>query len=79
MGYTIKALYEDTHTLNSHSLKLNRQYADEKNEEVHKNFSEIAPLSLNILTNYYVNVDNRFLILAATRDHLDIASFRIVV
>ena len=47
-----KAGYKDTHTLRNQACKLRReQCADEITDELHRNFSEIAPRALNILSD----------------------------
>jgi len=46
-----KARYKDTHTLRNHACKLRRQFADEITEELHRNFTEIAPRALNMLSD----------------------------
>ena len=46
-----KAGYKDTHTLRNQACKLRRECAEEITEELHRNFAEIAPRALNILTD----------------------------
>ena len=46
-----KAGYKDTHTLRNQACKLRRECAEEITEELHRNFAEIAPMALNILTD----------------------------
>ena len=41
-----KAGYKDTHTLRNQACKLRRECADEITEELHRNFAEIAPRSI---------------------------------
>jgi len=44
-----KAGYKDTHILRNQACKLRRECAEEITEELHRNFSEIAPMAFNIL------------------------------
>ena len=53
-----KAGYKDTHTLRNQACKLRRECADEITEELHRNFAEIAPRALNILTYIYSLIRN---------------------
>ena len=46
-----KAGYKDTHTLRNQACKLRRECADEITDELHRNFAEIAPRALNILSD----------------------------
>ena len=46
-----KGGYKDTHTLRNQACKLRKECADEITEELHRNFAEIAPRALNILTD----------------------------
>jgi len=46
-----KAGYKDTHTLRNQACKLRRECADQITDELHRNFAEIAPRVLNILTD----------------------------
>ena len=46
-----KAKYKDMHTLRNKACKLRRECAEEITEELHRNFAEIAPRALNILTD----------------------------
>ena len=50
-----KAGYKDTHTLRNQACKLRRECADEITEELHRNFAEIAPRALNILSDLAEN------------------------
>ncbi len=50
-----KAGYKDTHTLRNQACKLRRECVDEITEELHRNFTEIAPRALNILTDLAEN------------------------
>ena len=50
--------------------------ADEITEELHRNFAEIAPRALNILTDLAENAESESVRLGATRDLLDRAGFR---
>ena len=71
-----KAGYKDTHTLRNQACKLRREGADEITEELHRNFAEIAPRALNILTDLAENAESESVRLGATRDLLDRAGFR---
>ena len=53
-----KAGYKDTHTLRNQACKLRRECADEITEELHRNFVEIAPMALNILSNPAENAES---------------------
>ena len=72
-----KAWYKDTHTLLNQACKLRRECADEITEELHRNFTEIAPRALNILSNLAENAESESVRLGATRDLLDRAGFRL--
>ena len=50
-----KAGYKDTHTLRNQACKLLRECADEITDELHRNFAEIAPRALNILSDLAVS------------------------
>ena len=69
-----KAGYKDTHTLRNQACQLRRECADEITDELHRNFAEIAPRALNILTDLAENAES--VRLGATRDLLDRAGFR---
>ena len=71
-----KAGYKDTHTLRNQACKLRRECADEITNELHRNFTEIAPRALNILTDLAENAQSESVRLGATRDLLDRAGFR---
>ena len=71
-----KAGYKDTHTIRNHACKLRRECADEITDELHRNFAEIAPRALNILTDLAENAESESVRLGATRDLLDRAGFR---
>jgi hypothetical protein len=71
-----KAGYKETHTLRNQACKLRRECADEITEELHRNFAEIAPRALNILTDLAENAESESVRLGATRDLLDRAGFR---
>ena len=76
-----KAGYKDTHTLRNQACKLRRECADEITDELHRNFTEIAPRALNILSDLAenaerVNAESESVRLGATRDLLDRAGFR---
>ena len=45
-------------------------------EELHRNFAEIAPRTLNILSDLAENAEYESVLLGATRDILDRAGFR---
>ena len=71
-----KAGYKDTHTLRNQACKLRRECADDISEELHRNFAEIAPRALNILSNLAENAESESVRLGTTRDLLDRAGFR---
>ena len=71
-----KAGYKDTHTLRNQACKLRRECADDITEEVHRDFAEIAPRALNILTDLAENDESESVRLGAIRDHLDRVGFR---
>ena len=71
-----KAGYKDTHTLRNQACKLRRECADQITEELHRNFAEIAPRALNILSDLAENAESESVCLGATRDLLDRAGFR---
>ena len=71
-----KAGYKDTHTLRNQACKLRRECADEKSEQLHLNFAEIAPRTLNILSDLAENAESESVRLGTTRDLLDRAGFR---
>ena len=50
-----KAGYKVTHTLLNQTCKLPRECADEITDELHRNFAEIAPSALNILSDLSEN------------------------
>ncbi len=52
-----KAGYKDTHTLRNQACKLRRECADQITDELHRNFAEIAPRALNILSDLAENAD----------------------
>jgi len=53
-----KAGYKDTHTLRNQACKLRRECADEITDELHRNFTEIAPRALNILSDLAENAQS---------------------
>ena len=53
-----KAGYKDTHTLRNQACKLRRECADEITDELHRNFAEIAPRALNILSDLSENTES---------------------
>ena len=65
-----------THTLWNQACKLRRECADEISEELHRNFAEIAPRALNILSDLAENAESESVRLGVTRDLLDRAGFR---
>ena len=71
-----KARYKDTHTLRNQACKLRWEYADQITEELHRNFAEIAPRALNILSDLAENAESESVRLGATHDLLDRAGFR---
>ena len=71
-----KAGYKDTHTLRNQACKLRRECADDISEELHRNFAEIAPRALNILSDLAENAESGSVRLGATRDLLDRDDFR---
>ena len=71
-----KSGYKDTHTLRNQACKLRRECADEITEELHRNFTEIAPRALNILSDLAKNAESESVRLGATRVLLDRAGFR---
>jgi hypothetical protein len=66
-----KAGYKDTHTLRNQACKLRRECADQITDELHRNFAEIAPRALNILSDLAENAESESVRLGATRDLLD--------
>jgi len=50
--------YKDTHTLRNQACKLRRECAEEITEELHRNFAEITPRALNILTDLAENAES---------------------
>ena len=53
-----RAGYKDTHTLRNQACKLRREFADEISDELHRNFAEIAPRALNILSDLAENAES---------------------
>ena len=72
----MKAGYKDSDTVRNQAFKLRRECADEITEVLHRNFAEIAPRGLNILTDFAENAESESVRLGATRDLLDRAGFR---
>ena len=62
--------------MRNHACKLRRECAEEITEELHRNFAEIAPRALKILTDHAKNAESESVRLGATRDLLDRAGFR---
>ena len=56
----------DTHTLRNQACKLRKECADEITEKLHRNFAEIAPRALNILTDLAENAESESVRLGAT-------------
>ena len=77
-GSNIEGLIKrHTHTFcATRPVKLRRQYSGEITEELHRNFAEIAPRALNILSDLAENAESESVRLGATRDLLDRAGFR---
>ena len=68
-----KAGYKNTHTLKNQACKLlRRECADEITDELNRNFTEIAPRALNILSDLAENAESESVQLGATRDLHDI-------
>ena len=63
-----KAGYKNTHTLRNQACKLRRECADEITDELNRNFTEIAPRALNILSDLAENAESESVQLGATRD-----------
>ena len=55
---------------------MNIECADEITDELHRNFSEIAPRALNILSDLAENAESGSVRLGASHDLLDRAGFR---
>jgi hypothetical protein len=68
--------HKDTHTLRNQACKLRRECADDISEELHRNFAEIAPRALNILSDLAGNAESESVRLGVTHDLLDRAGFR---
>ena len=62
--------------MRNQACKLRRECADEITDELHRNFAEIAPRALNILSDLAENAESESVRLGATRDLLDRAGFR---
>ena len=62
--------------MRNQACKLRRECADEITEELHRNFTEITPRALNILSDLAENSESEGVRLGATRDLLDRAGFR---
>ena len=62
--------------MRNQACKLRRECADQITEELHRNFTEIAPRALNILFDLAENAESESVRLGATRDLLDRAGFR---
>ena len=64
--------------MRNQACKLRRDCADEITDELHRNFAEIAPRVLNILTDHAENAESESesVRLGATCDLLDRADFR---
>ena len=59
-----KAGYKDTYTLRNQTSKFRRECADEIKDELHRNFVEIAPRELNILSDLAENAESKSVRLA---------------
>ena len=70
------AWYKDTHILRNQACKLRRECAKEITDELHRNFAEIAPRALNILSDLAENAESESVRLGATHDLLDRTGFR---
>jgi hypothetical protein len=68
--------YKDTHTLRNQACKLRRECADQITEELHRNFAEIAPRALNILSDLSENAESESVRFGATHNLLYRAGFR---
>jgi len=68
--------FVSTQTLRNQACKLRKECADEITDELHRNFAEIAPRALNILSDLAENAESESVRLGATRDLLDRAGFR---
>ena len=62
-----RRLDKDTHTLRNQACKLRRECADQITDELHRNFAEIAPRALNILSDLAENAESESVRLGATR------------
>jgi hypothetical protein len=67
-----------THTLRNQACKLSRECADKITDELHRNFAEIEPRALNILSDLAENAESESVRLGATRDLLDRAGFKLI-
>ena len=70
LGCSKEGRIKDTHTLRNQACRLRRECADEITEELHRNFAEIAPRALNILSDLAENAESESVRLVATRDLL---------
>ena len=57
-----KAGYKNTHTLRNQACKLRRECADQITDEFHRNFAEIAPRALNILSDLAENAESESIV-----------------
>ena len=64
--------------MRNQACKLRRKCSDEITDELHRNFAEIAPRALNILSDLAENAESESVRIGATRDLLDRAGFRLV-
>jgi hypothetical protein len=62
--------------LRNQACKLRRECADDISEELHRNFAEIAPRALNILSDLAENAESESVRFGATHNLLDRAGFR---
>ena len=73
----VKKQTNDDHIILIRDLNyLRMECADDISEELHRNFAEIAPRALNILSDLAENAESESVRLGATRDLLDRAGFR---
>ena len=71
-----KAGYKGTQTLPNQVCKHRMVCAVKITEELHRNFAEIAPRALNILSDFAENVECESVRLVSIHDLLDKAGFR---
>ena len=71
-----KAGYKATHTHLNQACKFRMECAEEITEQLHRNFAEIEPRALNIITDLAENAESESVRLGSTRDLLDRSEFR---